>query len=427
MGLSSLRLGEPDEAIRLFNEVIAVPPPPGETGQTAFYEARDLALEALGDAQWARRDPATAYKTYLNTLTLGKSTYGLYRKWLRLGLEQHAYEKMLADMATLTGAGLSQKDLVGRIYHDRARLLSFMGRDSEAEGEYALALSTNGQDDPSLLISYSQFLLRKGDNDGALARAENALRFLAKDLSAGDMVNTANTVLTTTASLATRLTNQEALDAHLVRAMAWSKQNKTDLVDTLVSNMTAGAENQSPEVSGLLYLYGGYTYDAAAQATSGDTAAALYQKAADTYGKAWAKLNPLAPGQQGRAAALAGQARTTALSTGKTSATGIDILKAGGYDPVTISPSVSTDPDADELMYAGALLLEASGQEGQAANAYRVAGVLANLHDAQNFSGVGRPLWADNGTSTPASLSLRTADALRRTSGADTSQAVYRY
>ena len=136
MGLSSLRLGEPDEAIRLFNEVIAAQPPTNapENVLSAFYEARDLSLEALGDAQWARRDPATAYKTYLNTLTLGKSTYGLYRKWLRLGLEQHAYEKMVADMANLTSVGLSQKDLVGRIHHDRARLLSFLGRELGSRG-----------------------------------------------------------------------------------------------------------------------------------------------------------------------------------------------------------------------------------------------------------------------------------------------------
>ncbi|MEO5951481.1 MAG: tetratricopeptide repeat protein, partial [Chloroflexia bacterium] len=428
-GLAALRLGDPNEAIRLFNEVIAVQPPTNAADNVlnAFYEARDLSIEALGDAQWARRDTATAYKTYLNTLTQGKATYGLYRKWLRLGLEQHAYEQMIDDMGTLTGVGLTQTDLIGRIHHDRARLLSFMGRDSEAQNEYALALSTNGDDDPSLSISYAQFLLGRGDNDGALSRAEKSLRSLTKDLSAGDMVATANTVLTTTASLSTRLNDQEALDAHLVRAMAWTKQNKTDLVDTLVSNMTAGADNQSAAAGGLLYLYGGYIYEAAAQATSGDAAAALYQKAADVYGKAWAKLKPLAPGQQGRAASLAGQARTTALGTGKTVANGLDILKAGGYDPVTISPSVSNDPDADELLYAGAQLLEASGQQAQAANAYRVSGVLTNLQDAQNFSGVGRTLWADNGTFTPGSLSLRTADALRRTSNGDISQAVYRY
>ncbi len=429
MGLSALRMGEPDEAITLLNQVVTaqLAPDAAENVANSFYEARDLAQEALGDAQWARRDPATAYKTYYDALFSGKATYNLYRKWLRLGLEQHAYERMLSDMAALASSGGLAKDFQGRIHHDRGRLLSFLGRESEAQSEYQTALSINGQDDAPLLISYSQSLLARGDTDGALAQSETALRILAKDLSAGDMVSVANTVLTTTASLAARDAAQETMDAHLVRAMAWSKQNKSDLIDSLVTNITAGADSQPAAVGGLLYLYGGYAYEAAAQAVTGDASAALYSKAADTYGKAWALLDGLGAGQPGRAAALAGQARASALASGKTTTDGINVLKAGGYDPVTISPTVSNDVDAGELLYQGALLLEAGGQEKEAANAYRVAGIILNLQDAENFSGVGRPLWMGNGTPVPAIIALRTGDALRRAPGGDLSQAVFRY
>lgn len=430
-GLSALRMGETDEAIRIFNEVIAAQPSNTSSSQgvlpDTFYEARDLSQEALGDAQWARRDPATAYNTYYDTLLLGKSTYGLYRKWLRLGLEQHAYEQMLDDMAAITTSGITQRDLIGRVHHDRARLLSYLGRDAEAQSEFTLALAQNGQEDPSLLTSYAQFLYARGDTDGALAQSENALRYLTRDLSAGDMISVAGNVLTTTVSLNTRLSDQEAMDNHIVRAMVWTRQNKPDLVNNLVSNIVADAEVQSPEIGGLLDLYGAYVYEAAAQATSGDASGALYQKSAELYGKSWAKLNDLGPGQPGRAAALAGQARTTSLSTGRTPTNGIDILKAGGYDPVTISKTVSNDADAGDLLYEGALLLEAAGQQAQAANAYRVASVVTNLHDAQDFSGSGRPLWTNNGTPAPALFAQRTGDALRRAEGSDLSQAVFRY
>jgi tetratricopeptide (TPR) repeat protein len=428
MGLSALRMGEPDEAIRLFNEVIASSPPVGaeENVLASYYEARDLSLEALGDAQWARRDPATAYKTYYDTLLLGKLTFGLYRKWLRLGLEQHAYERMLVDMSVLASSGID-KDMQGRVHHDRARLLGFLGRASEAQGEYAVALSLNGQDDSSLLISYAQSLLAQGDTGGALAQAERALRILSRDPNAGDMASVASPILTTTAALASRQAAQETLSAHLVRAMAWSKRGEAGPIDNLVSNMTAGADAQAGEVGGLLFLYGGYAYEAAAQAAEGDASASLYAKAADTYGKAWARLKGLGSGQPGRAASLAGQARATALSTGKTPADGIAVLKAEGYDPLAISPGVANDADAGDVLYQGALLLESAGQGKEAANAYRVAGVVLNLHDAQNFSGVGRPLWTNNGTFNPSSIALRTGDVLRRTPGSDLSQAVFRY
>lgn len=428
MGLSALRMGEPDEAIRLFNIIVNAQVAPSATDKVknAYFEARDLSLEALGDAQWARRDPATAYHTYLNTLLLGNATYGLYRKWLRLGLEQHAYEQLLADMATLSSSGLSQTDLVGRIHHDRARLLDFLGRGSEAQIEYTIALSTNGQADPPLLVSYAQSLLARGDNDGALAQAESALRQLAKDSNAGDFVSVASPALTTTESLVDRTTAQTTLNAQLVRAMAWSKQNKAGQVDSLVANITSPVEQQPAPVAGLLYLYGGYVYEAAAQAVTGDAASALYAKAAETYGKAWAKLKSLDHGQPGRAASLAGEARTIALSTGKTVTDGITTLQTEGYDPLTISPGVASDVDAGDLLYQGASLLDAAGQGKEAANAYRVAGIIINLDDAQNFSGVGRPLWMGNGTPAPASIALRTGDVLRR-EGGDLAQAVFRY
>src|SRR4029453_9328012 len=111
MGLAALRNGQPDEAIKQFNSVInfKLEPDATEGARNSFNEALGLAQVSLGDAQWARRDPATAYKTYLDTLAFGggNSNVGLYRKWLRLGLQQRAYEQMLNDMNTLLGQGLA--------------------------------------------------------------------------------------------------------------------------------------------------------------------------------------------------------------------------------------------------------------------------------------------------------------------------------
>ena len=63
-------MGEPDDAVGLFNEILGAQLKSDATpgSKAAFTEARGLAQEALGDAQWARGDPATAYKTYLNTI-----------------------------------------------------------------------------------------------------------------------------------------------------------------------------------------------------------------------------------------------------------------------------------------------------------------------------------------------------------------------
>ena len=427
MGLAALRMGEPNDAVGLFNEVISAQLKPTATAgtKTSFAEARSLAQEALGDAQWARGDPTTAYKTYLDTIMSGSATYGLYRKWLRLGLEQKAYEQMLTDMKLASEGGIAV-DLKGRVLHDRARILSLLGRESEALSDYRAALDI-GQDDGPLLTSYAQELLANGDATGAVAQSENALRKLNKDLSAGDMVGVAKTALTVTTSLFDKESAQEALDAHLVRAMGWVKQGNANLVDTLVANMTAGADGQAADLGGLLYLYGGYVYEAAGHVATGDQAANLNGKAADSYGKAWAKLKDLDSGQPGRAASLAGQARTTALSKGKSNSDGIAVLAAGGYDPAAIKPTVANDHDAADILNQGALLLEKAGQEREAANTFRVSSIVRNLFDAEDFSGVGRAIWVNNGTPLPASLALRTGDAVRKAPGSDLSLAVYRY
>ena len=153
----------------------------------------------------------------------------------------------------------------------------------------------------------------------------------------------------------------------------------------------------------------------------------IFSKAADSYGKAWALLKDLPSGQPGRAAALAGQARTTALSQSKGPSDGIAVLAAAGYDPASIKTDITNDHDAADILSQGAVLLENAGRQKEAANAYRVSTTLRNLHDAEDFSGVGRTLWVNNGTPLPASLALHTGDAIRKAGGSDLSQAVYRY
>src|SRR5262249_22757982 len=156
--------------------------------------------------------------------------------------EQRGYEQMLDDMNTLLGQGLAT-DLKGRIHHDRGRLLSFLGRNGAAMDEYKQALQI-GQNDPPLLVSYGQALLASGDTNGALVQAEAAIRGLGKDVSAGDMATAVQNVLTSTSSLDVREAAQTLLDAHLLRAGAWSKQGNGSAIDNLVSNITAGAAGQ---------------------------------------------------------------------------------------------------------------------------------------------------------------------------------------
>jgi tetratricopeptide (TPR) repeat protein len=427
MGLAALRNGQPDEAIEIFNNVINVqlPTDAADNVQQYFTEARGVAEEALGDAQWAWRNPATAYQTYMHVLSSGNASSGLYRKWLRLGLQQRGYEQMLTDMNTLLGDGLPT-DLQGRIHHDRGRLLSFLGQNNAAMSEYKQALQI-GQNDPPLLISYGQSLLSSGDTNGALQQAEAAIKGLGKDPSAGDMATTASSVLTGTASLDTREAAQEALDAHLLRAGAWSKQGNSSAIDNLVTNITGSAANQPNDVAALLYLYGGYAYEAAGNNSTGDTAAGYYSKASDNYKQAWDRLKNQPEGAQGRAASLIGEARTTALSKGKSAQDGLAVLKDGRYDPAAISPKISTDPDAPDILYAGALLLQQAGLQEAALNAFRVSGVARNLNSAQDYAGVGRPLWMGNGTSVPAEAMLKAGDSARLDPNVDPGMVVMRY
>jgi Tfp pilus assembly protein PilF len=428
MGLSALRSGHPDEAVTLFQSVIdyQVPADADEGARTSQVEARDLAQEALGDAQWARRDPATAYQTYKDTLFFGRATAGLYRKWLRLGLQQHGYERMVDDLAAVIRSG--PQDMRPRAHHDRARLLDLLGRGSEAQVEYARALELGSEDAP-LHISYGQSLVSKGDYNGALVQAETALRGLNRDLQGSDLALAARAVLTTTSSTAETETGQAALDAQLLRARAWGAQGNRQNVDTLVNNITGPAGGEGADTAALLYLYGGYAYEAAASASSGDAAGELYAKAAEQYARAWAGMKGRPQGSPGKAAALAGQARATAMSAGKGPEDGLAVLREGGYDPAAIPAAVSRDVDAPDILYQGGLLLEQAGRQQEAVNAYRVSGVVRNLVDAEDFVGVGRVLWANNGTTPPANAALETGDAARvqAANGGDSGLAVMRY
>jgi hypothetical protein len=199
------------------------------------------------------------------------------------------------------------------------------------------------------------------------------------------------------------------------------------VIDNLATNIINSATGQPGNVAALLYLYGGYAYEAAANSASGDTAASYYGKASDDYKQAWDRLRSQPTGTQGRAASLIREARTTALTKGKSAQDGLAVLKDGGYDPAAISPKVSTDPDAPDILYAGALLLQQMGQQEAAVNAFRVSGVVRNLNSAQDFAGVGRPLWMGNGTSVPAEAMLQTGDAARLAPNVDPGMVVMRY
>ncbi|HYP39852.1 MAG TPA: tetratricopeptide repeat protein, partial [Chloroflexia bacterium] len=236
MGLAALRVGDPGEASIRFQSAIDAKTPEG--GNEAFVqlyeEARHFSREGLGDAQWANRNPGAAYKTYFDTLQFGNND-SVYGKWLRLGLQQRAYERFADDMATLTASSDFSRD--ARLHHDRARLLSFLGRQSEAESEYKRAIEL-GQNDPTLHISYGQALESRGDHNGALSQAEQALRSAAQDPSTADLSSVARAATTTTTSVADAQTAQQLLDANLLRARAWGAQGNTGAVDNLVSGIT---------------------------------------------------------------------------------------------------------------------------------------------------------------------------------------------
>ena len=98
---------------------------------------------------------------------------------------------------------------------------------------------------------------------------------------------------------------ERALDAHLLRARAWAGQGNGQNVDTLVSNITGPAAGEGADVASLLYLYGGFAYEAAAGAANGDAAGQFNAKAAEQYSRAWDGLKDRPQGSPGRAAARA--------------------------------------------------------------------------------------------------------------------------
>jgi tetratricopeptide (TPR) repeat protein len=420
MGVAALRAGNPFDAINHFNSAINARVPQG--GNQAFADlyaqARDASQEGLGDAQWAWQQPAEAYKTYFNILQLGGGSGGLYAKWLRLGLQHGAYEKLAADMADLANTSNLGKE--ARIHHDRARLLSFLGRQSEADTEYQRALQL-GENDPALLISYGQALESRGDHAGAIFRAEQAINNLHREPTTPDLAEVARAATTSTTSVANTEISQQLLDANLLRARAYGAQGQTAFVDGLVANMTQEAGQLPPEQSGLVSLYGAFAYEAAGQAG----------KARDRYQTAWDKLKGLAAGSPGRAAALAGLARESAAASGFASLSGpqdgLGVLKANGYDPSAHKSSISQDLDAPDVVNQESALLRQAGQDKLAANAQRVAAIVRNLQDAQRLGGVGRLLWRNNGTVVPSNGSLVAADAELMAGGGGNGLAIMRY
>lgn len=413
MGLAALRAGDPGEASVRFQSAIDAKVPEGgnEPFRLLFKEASDLSLEGLGDAQWANRNPVAAYKTYFDTLQFGNNT-SVYGKWLRLGLQQRGYESFVDDMATLSTSSDFSRD--PRIRHDRARLLSFLGRQSEAEAEYKSAIEL-GESDPTLLISYGQALESRGDHNGALSQAEQAIRRAGQDPGTADLSSVARAATTTTTSLADAQTAQQLLDANLLRARAWGAQGNMGAVDNLVSGITQPAGQVTPAEAGLLHLYGAFAYEAAG----------VNDKARTSYSEAWQRLKGLATGTAGRAAALAGLARSTAHTDGDQA--GIDLLKQNGYDLAALGAGTASDLDAPDVLQQGALLLAQVGMAKEAANALRVSAILRNLQAARAQSGVGRPLWTANGTIAPSNAIVAAAGAARAVEGEDVNLAAMRY
>lgn len=400
VGVAALRSGNPGEAINAFKYAAGIQPPADATEgiKTQYAQVRDLSREGVADAQWANRNPAEAYTTYRDLLQLGTASPGVYNKWLRLGMEQHAYGTLIADMKAIY-EGDPGGSLVARIHHDRARLLSLLGRTGEALDEYRLAAGI-AQGDPGLLVSYAQALEASGDHEGALGQAQLAISKLGKDPSVADLTSVAAAVVTSTTTYEANLAAQQLLDANLVRARAWGRGGQPDLAGRLASQVKGEAAGQPPAQAGMLNLYAAYAYEA-----SGDTG-----NARDSYRDAWNILKGLAAGQAGRAASLAGWARMEGAIGG--SAKGVDTLKQNGYDPTAPKPNVAADPNAADILTQGSILLSDVGQKKEAANALRVAAIVRNLRDARQLSGVGRPLWAANGTFVPAGGMLAVGDVL---------------
>lgn len=415
MGLALLRSGDPGQAIVEFNSVINTPIPAGgnEAFRALYDQAKTLAREALADAQSANRQPEAAYNTYYNTLLLGNTDdIGLYTKWLRLGLQQRAYERLLADMSNLANStGFGRE---ARIHHDRARLLTFLGRTSEAEAEYARAMQIAGED-PSLLISYGQALEARGDHNAALPRAEAAISALGKDPGTADLSSVVAAAVATNTSGIDAFNAQQLLDATLLRARAWGGLGQPANVENIASGIAQQAGSLPPGQAALLHLYAGMAAEAGG----------ARDKAVSSYQAAWDIFKGLPAGTSGRVGALAGLARTTAL--GGDAAAGVKALADNGYDPASPPNTVTTNPDAPALLYQGALLMEQAGMRSEAANAYRVAALAGNIQDAASLSGVGRPFWNANGTSAPANAVLAAADAGRQAGDAEQRIAALRY
>ncbi len=413
VGVAALRMGDPGEAIVRFARARGLQPPSGgnQAYQDLYRQVRTLGRQGLGDAQWANRDVAAAYKTYFETLLAGEGSSTLYSKWLQLGLQQRGYEGLLADLTTLASSAAYGND--SRVHHDRARLLTLLGRQGEALAEYRRALEL-GESDAGLHVSYGQALESLGDHDGALFEAQEAIRRLGKDPAQVDLSSVAATATITNTTVADRVVAQQLLDANLLRARVWGAQGNRSAVENLVRGITQGASSLPQNRAGLLNLYAGFAGEAAG----------MMDLARDRYAAAWDALKGLPTGSAGRAAALAGLARTSA--SGGNPQAGIEVLKANGYDPASPPPSVATDPDAPDILYQGALLLQAAGRKGEAANAIRVAAVVQNLQNARVLSGVGRPLWNANGTIVPSVGQLEAADSIRA-AGLDRGLAVIRY
>jgi tetratricopeptide (TPR) repeat protein len=413
MGLAALRGGDPGEAVVRFTEVrnIQIPAGGNQAFENLYNEVRRLGRQGLGDAQWANRDVQAAYNTYFETLRAGEGNPTLYSKWLLLGLQQRGYEGLLEDLNTLAFSPAYAND--ARVHHDRARLLTFLGRHDEAMGAYRHALKLGGND-PGLHVSYGQALLSTGDHNGALVQAQEAVRGLGKDPASVDLTGVARTATMTNTTTADLMVAQQLLDANLLRARAWGARGDLGAVQTLLQGIVQGAGMLPASEAGLLHLYAGFAAEAAG----------VPDQARQAYAEAWQTLKGLPAGSPGRAAALAGLARTTAAATGNPQA-GLELLATNGYDPAEPRPSAVTDADAPDVLYQGALLLQAAGRHDDAANAMRVAAIAQNLQDARLVTGVGRPLWSANGTNVPAGGQLAAADALRE--GPDRGLAVMRY
>jgi tetratricopeptide (TPR) repeat protein len=417
VGLAALRAGDPGEAIVRLTAASIKQAPTGPGANEAFRalygRLNVLSREALGDAQWANRDPVAAYNTYFDILRSGTGTTESkpYAKWLRLGLQQRGYESLLDDMSTL----LNTSDALGkdaRLHHDRARLLTFLGRGDEAMQEYSRAVEL-GESDAPLLISYGQALESRGDYNGALTKAQDAIKRLGADPGTVNLTSVARAAADSTSLLSDRETAQYLLDANLLRARVFGKQGNASAVASLVQGITQEAPSLAPNEGALLLLYGALANEAAGQNA----------QARDGFNSAWDKLKVLPAGTPGRASALVGLARSTAASQGVAAA--LDVLKSNGYDPASPPATVATDADAPDILYAGSKLLSQAGRDKEAANALRVSAVARNLQDVRTSSGVGRQLWTFNGEVVPADDILAVA-ASERASGS-TELAVMRY